>query len=70
MPITGLKMTTSEPLEPVYRKLAERFEKCLRPSSYPLAVKMLEREEDIPKLAKRPLGRPSGYGTETLRIGH
>jgi len=55
MPITGLKMTTSEPFEPVYQEFAERFERCLRMSTYPLAVKMIEKEEDIPKLAKRPL---------------
>ena len=55
MPITGLKMTTSEPFEPVYQEFAERFERCLRMSTYPLAVKMIEKEEDIPKLAKRPV---------------
>jgi uncharacterized protein (DUF169 family) len=55
MPITKAVMTTSKPLKPVYKEYAEHFEKLLRMSEYPLAVKMLERDEDIPELAKRPL---------------
>ena len=55
MPISEATMTTGEPLKPAYREYAEHFEKLLRMSTYPLAVKMLERDEDIPKLAKRPL---------------
>jgi len=55
MPIIGATMTTCEPLKPVYREYAEHFERLLRISTYPLAVKMLEKDEDIPKLAKRPL---------------
>ena len=55
MPIIGATLTTCEPLKPIYREYAERFEKLLRMSTYPLAVKMLEKDEDIPKLAKRPL---------------
>lgn len=54
MPIIGAMMTASEPLNPVYREYAEHFEKLLRMSTFPLAVKMAKRDEDIPKLAKRP----------------
>lgn len=55
MPITGATMTTCQPLKPVYAEYAEQLEKLLRMSTYPLAVKMLAKDEDIPKLAKRPL---------------
>lgn len=55
MPIVGATMTTSEPLKPVYHEYAERLEKLLRMSTYPLAVKMLVRVEDIPDLAVKPL---------------
>ena len=55
MPIIGATLTTCEPLKPIYREYAECFEQLLRISTYPLAVKMAEKEEDIPKLAKRPL---------------
>ena len=55
MPISGVEMTKSEPLESVYGEYAGRFEKCLRMTTYPLAIKMLEKEEDIPVLAKSPL---------------
>ena len=55
MPIIGATLTTCDPMKPVYGEYAEHFEKLLRMSTYPLAVKMLERDEDIPKLAKRPL---------------
>ncbi len=55
MPITGVDMTLSEPLQPSYREYAEGFEKYLRMATYPLAIKMLQREEDIPVLAKSPL---------------
>lgn len=59
-------MTTCEPLESAYRKYAEQFEKVLRMSTYPLAVKMLEKDGDIPKLAKRPL-RDFGYHLNTCQ---
>lgn len=55
MPVTEPMMTECEPLKPVYREYAERFEKLLRMSTYPLAVRMLEGDEDIPEPAKRPL---------------
>ncbi|MBW2608972.1 MAG: DUF169 domain-containing protein [Deltaproteobacteria bacterium] len=49
-------MTTCEPLEPVYKTYAEKFERILRmSSSYPLAVKMLTKDDNIPEQAKRPL---------------
>jgi len=51
----GSAMTPSEPLKAVYSQWAERFEKLLRMSDYPLAIKMVEQDEDIPTLAKRPL---------------
>ena len=44
-----------EPLKAAYREWGERFEKLLRMSEYPLAVKMVEKDEDIPDSAKRPL---------------
>jgi len=66
MPITGVTMTTCEPLRPVYREYAEDFEKLLRMSTYPLAVKMLRKDEDIPKLAKRPL-KDFGYHLNTCQ---
>jgi len=60
------KMTESEPLKLVYAEYAEHFEKSLRMGEYPLAVKLLERERDIPKLAKRPL-RDWGYHLEVCQ---
>lgn len=53
--ISPADMTKSEPLKTAYREWAECFEKLLRMSTYPLAVKMCEKDEDIPKSAKRPL---------------
>jgi len=38
----------------VYNDYGRRIEEQIRPKSYPLAVKMLEREEDVPEEAKRP----------------
>ena len=55
MPITGVNMTTCEPLTPVYHEYAEYLDRQLRMSTYPLAIKMLISDEEIPELAKRPL---------------
>ncbi len=66
MPIIGADMTTSEPVKPAYREYAEHFEKLLRMTTYPMAVKMLAKDEDIPKLAKRPL-RDFGYHLNTCQ---
>ncbi len=41
-------------------KYAEEFEKRLRLKTFPLAVKLMEKEEDIPEEAVRPL-RDLGY---------
>ena len=41
-------------------KSREEFEKRLRLKTFPLAVKLLEKEEDIPPAAKRPK-RDLGY---------
>jgi uncharacterized protein (DUF169 family) len=38
----------------IFNEYGKRIEKQIRPKSYPLAVKMLEKEEDIPDEAKRP----------------
>ena len=38
----------------VYNEYGKRIEEQIRPKTYPLAIKMLEREEDLPKEAKRP----------------
>lgn len=38
-----------------YHEYGEELEKRLRLKTYPLAVKLLEKEEDIPEGAKRPL---------------
>ena len=55
MPITGVDMTQSEPFHPSYRDYAQAFERFLRMATYPLAVKMLEREDDVSELAKSPV---------------
>ncbi len=39
---------------------AESLEKMLRLKTFPIAVKLLEKEEDIPEVAKRPR-RDYGY---------
>lgn len=44
----------------VFHQYAREFERILRLRTYPLAVKMLEREEDIPEGAQRPT-RDFGY---------
>lgn len=44
----------------VLREYAESLEKLLRLKTFPLAVKLLEKEEDIPEGAKRPK-RDYGY---------
>ena len=44
----------------VFHKYAEKMERLLRLKTFPLAVKLLEKEEDIPEGAKRPL-RDWGY---------
>ena len=36
------------------RKCAEQIDRQIRPTSFPLAVKLLEKEEDIPEEAQRP----------------
>jgi len=38
----------------VYNEYGRRIEEQIRPKSYPLAIKMLEREEDVPEEAERP----------------
>ena len=38
----------------VFNDYGKRIEEQIRPMSHPLAIKMLEREEDIPEEAKRP----------------
>ena len=38
----------------VFNEYGRRIEAQIRPKSYPLAIKMLEREEDIPEEADRP----------------
>ncbi len=37
-----------------FNEYGRRIEERIRPSSYPIAVKMLEREEELPPEAKRP----------------
>ena len=44
----------------VFHSYAEELDKRLRLGTFPLAVKLLEKEEDIPAEAKRPL-RDFGY---------
>lgn len=44
----------------IYREYGEELERRLRLKTFPLAVKLLEREEDIPDGAQRPL-RDLGY---------
>ena len=44
----------------VFHEYGEELEKRLRLQSFPLALKLLEKEEDIPKGAQRPL-RDFGY---------
>ena len=66
MPIIGAGMTKSEPRRPIYREYAAHFEKLLRMSTYPLAVKMLEKDADIPEMAKRPL-KDFGYHLNTCQ---
>jgi len=44
----------------VLHQYAEEFERLLRLRTFPLAVKLLQREEDIPEGAQRPL-RDFGY---------
>jgi len=38
----------------VFNEYGRRIEKEIRPKSYPIAAKMLEKEQDIPIEAKRP----------------
>ena len=38
----------------VFNEYAKRIEEQIRPTSYPLAIKLLESEEDIPEGARRP----------------
>lgn len=62
----GPAMTEAEPLRPVYREWSEHFERSLRLSAYPEAIKLCETDEDIPKLAKRPV-RDWGYHLNTCQ---
>jgi uncharacterized protein (DUF169 family) len=39
----------------IYNEFGRRIERQIRPKSYPLAVKMLESEKNIPNEAKRPV---------------
>ncbi|NIM46030.1 MAG: hypothetical protein GTN80_09615 [Nitrososphaeria archaeon] len=50
----------------IFERYAEQIEKQIRPTSYPLAVKLLEKESDIPKDAKRPI-RDFGYCLSTCQ---
>jgi len=50
----------------IFREPAEEFEKRLRLNTFPLAVKMLETEEDIPEGAIRPK-RDLGYHLATCQ---
>ena len=38
----------------VFNEYGKRIEEQIRPKSYPIAIKMLEREEDLPEEAERP----------------
>ena len=50
----GPRMTQALPLKSEYSEWSEYLEKTLRLTTYPLAVKMCRKEEEIPKLAKIP----------------
>ena len=39
----------------IYREHGEDLERRLRLKTFPLALKLLEKEQDIPEGAKRPL---------------
>ena len=64
MPVVKAAMTVSESLKPAFQEYAKTCEQLLRLSGYPLAIKMIEREADIPQLAKRPF-RDFGYYLNT-----
>lgn len=50
----------------VFHQYGDELEKRMRLRTFPLAVKMLEKEGDIPEGAKRPL-RDFGYHTKTCQ---
>jgi uncharacterized protein (DUF169 family) len=37
-----------------YRELGKKFEEYLRPATFPIAIKLIENEEEIPSNSKRP----------------
>ncbi|MBD3256089.1 MAG: hypothetical protein GF383_13415 [Candidatus Lokiarchaeota archaeon] len=39
----------------IYQEYGKRFEELLRPHTFPIAIKLLENESDIPKNCRRPL---------------
>ena len=62
----GPAMTKAKPLKPVYRRWSDYFERALRLQAYPVAIKMCEKNEDIPALAKRPV-KDWGYHLDTCQ---
>jgi uncharacterized protein (DUF169 family) len=64
--VIGPGMTEAEPLDPVYREWSDFFERSLRLQAYPVALKLCENDEAIPKLAKRPV-RDWGYHLNTCQ---
>ena len=40
----------------IFNEYGEELERRIRLQTFPLAIKLLEKETDIPKGAKRPLG--------------
>lgn len=64
--ITGPQMTEAEPLRPEFPEWAEFFDRGLRMQGYPLALKLFEREEDLPEVAKRPV-KDWGYHLNTCQ---
>jgi uncharacterized protein (DUF169 family) len=64
--VTGPRMTEAEPLKPIYREWSDFFERTLRLQAYPVALKMCEKDEDIPESAKRSV-RDWGYHLNTCQ---
>jgi len=63
-------MTAAEPLRPVYVEWADRLERLLRLSAFPLAVKMCEKDEEIPELAgSHALSRGSQGLRDSTKVG-
>jgi uncharacterized protein (DUF169 family) len=44
----------------VFKEYGEELERCIRLPTFPLAIKLLEKETDIPEGAERPL-KDFGY---------